>query len=146
MWKAVMLRTMTLCAMALFLMTTGCAQFMCAGHPGPKNPVIAAGENKVKVNGELGQPLSYEEHGTHATAVYKYQDGGDGNSTGYKVIRIVGYTVGDVFTCWLDQIIWMPLELVAFAPDNHTVNATFVQDADGNWVVENVENHKEKSK
>jgi len=146
MWKVVMLRTMALCAMALFLMTTGCAQVMCLGHPGPKNPVIAAGESKTKVTADLGQPVSTDATDTHCTVIYKYQDGGEANNGGWKTLRVVGYTVGDIFTCWLDQIIWMPMEALAFAPDNHTVTATFVKDADGNWVVENVDNHKEKSK
>jgi hypothetical protein len=98
---------------ALLGLTSGCAQVMAIRQPAPINrELLAVGADRTVIIGVLGAPVSVEDHGdTGRTEIYKYVDGGTKNSWWSKTGRVVLYTAGDVFSAWLDQIIWMPLEL-----------------------------------
>jgi hypothetical protein len=93
--------------------SSGCAQVMAIRQPGPINRnLLAVGADRTVVIGVLGAPLSSEDRtDSGRLEVYKYVDGGTKNAWWSKTGRVVLYTAGDVFTAWLDQIIWMPLEL-----------------------------------
>jgi hypothetical protein len=94
-------------------MSSGCAQVMAIRQPAPINRnLLAVGADRTVVIGVMGAPVSTEDRTDGGrTEVYKYVDGGTKNTWWSKTGRVVLYTAGDVFTAWLDQIIWMPLEL-----------------------------------
>ena len=83
--------------------------------------------------GELGAPRSSEEHSSHLCETYKYVDGGGKNSGGSKFCRVIVYTAGDIFTLWLDQVIWMPAEKFGFAGTDHVVTVEYNKPEDGFW-------------
>src|ERR1700690_1858103 len=90
---------------------TGCAQVMCLKQPKPFTPTTTCvGSRRTAIIGELGQPVSSEDQTNSLSETYKYVDGGGKNNGGSKTIRVILYTGGDLFTLWLDQIIWMPTE------------------------------------
>lgn len=92
---------------------SGCAQVMAIRQAGPMDRnLLAVGADRTVVIGVLGAPVTTEDRGNGGRVeVYKYVDGGAKNAWWSKTGRVVVYTAGDVFTAWLDQIIWMPLEL-----------------------------------
>ncbi len=47
---------------------------------------------------------------------YNYVDGGGWNARPGKALRLVVYTVGEVFTIFLTQLLWMPLEVALRGP------------------------------
>lgn len=92
---------------------SGCAQVMAIRQPAPLDrTLLAVGADRTVVIGVLGAPVSTEDRNDGGrTEIYKYVDGGTKNSWWSKSGRVLIYTAGDVFTAWLAQIIWMPLEL-----------------------------------
>ena len=126
---------------AVFL--TGCAQVMCIREPAPFRPTcLTVGEPRLAVIGQLGAPAASEQRTTGLTDVYRYTDGGPKNSVVSKTARVVVYTGGDVFTLFLDQIIWMPTEHFGFAGTDHAVTVDFVKGADDSWQVSHVDDQK----
>lgn len=97
----------------LVAMTSGCAQVMAIRQPAPLDRnLLAVGTDRTTVIGVFGAPVSSDDRlDGGRTEVYKYTDGGTKNAWWSKTGRVVVYTAGDVFTAWLDQVIWMPLEL-----------------------------------
>jgi hypothetical protein len=127
------------------LLSTGCAQFMAIDQPRPFTPTsLVTGAKRVAIVGELGAPRSSEEHNGHLNDTYKYIDGGAKNSGGSKFCRIVLYTGGDIFTCWLDQIIWMPAEKFGFAGTDHIVTVDYTKPEDGFWHADTIEDKAKK--
>ncbi len=94
-------------------MSSGCAQVMAIRQPAPLDRnLLAVGADRTVVIGVLGAPVSAEDRSDGGrTEIYKYVDGGTKNAWWSKSGRVLVYTAGDVFTAWLAQIIWMPLEL-----------------------------------
>jgi hypothetical protein len=97
----------------VIVMNSGCAQVMAMRQPAPLDrTLLAVGADRTVVIGVLGAPVSAEDRADGGrTEIYKYVDGGTKNTWWSKTGRVVLYTAGDVFTAWLDQIIWMPLEI-----------------------------------
>lgn len=138
-------RTGTVIVGAFFL--TGCAQVMCIREPRPFTPTsLTIGKPRVAVIGELGSPADSEQHTNGLTDVYRYTDGGPKNSAVSKTARIIVYTGGDVFTLFLDQIIWMPTEHFGFAGTDHAVTVDFVRGADGSWQISQINDQKLKGR
>lgn len=94
-------------------LSSGCAQVMAIRQPAPLDRnLLAVGTDRTVVIGVLGAPVTTEDRGDGGrTEIYKYVDGGQKNAWWSKTGRVVLYTAGDVFTAWLAQIVWMPLEL-----------------------------------
>src|SRR5437016_3924712 len=104
----------TMILVAVFM--SGCAQVMAFKQPKPYAPTsLASGAKRLDVIAELGQPASSEEHSGLLTDSYRYVDGGSKNNGGSKTTRIILYTAGDLFTIFLDQVIWMPTEKFGFS-------------------------------
>ena len=113
---------------------TGCAQVMCLKQPKPFTPTTTCvGSRRTAIIGELGQPVSSEDQTNSLSETYKYVDGGGKNNGGSKTIRVILYTGGDLFTLWLDQIIWMPTEKFGFAGTDHVVTVDYTKSMDGHW-------------
>lgn len=103
-------------------------------QPKPFTPTcLTAGTKRSAVIGELGQPVNTETHTNSLTDVYKYVDGGSKNSGGSKTARVILYVGGDLFTCWLDQIIWMPTEKFGFSGTDHVVTIDYIKTDDDSW-------------
>jgi hypothetical protein len=114
--------------------TSGCAQVMVLKHPRPFKPTtLVQGTKRVVIVGELGQPQATEEHSNTLTDVYKYSDGGDKNNGASKTGRIIIYSAGDIFTLFLDQVIWIPMEEYGFAPIDHRVTVDYAKSQDDYW-------------
>ena len=118
---------------------SGCAQVMALKQPKPFAPcALASGAKRTDIVGELGQPVSSEDRGHSLTDTYKYVDGGKKNCGGSKTARVVLYTAGDLFTCWLDQLIWMPVEKFAYAGIDHAVTVDYIKSENGVWIAKEV--------
>lgn len=113
---------------------------MAIQQPRPFTPhTLTTGTKRVDIIGELGHPITTEEHTNSLTDAYKYVDGGSKNNGSSKTVRIILYTGGDIFTCWLDQVIWMPAEKFGFAGTDHTVTIDFTKNEDGFWCAAKIE-------
>jgi hypothetical protein len=126
-------------------MASGCAQVIAIRQANPINRnLLAVGADRTVVIGVLGAPVTAEDQTEGGrTEVYKYVDGGIKNAWWSKTGRVVVYTAGDVFTAFLDQIIWMPLEL-AFRGNEYA--ATVAYDRDGErWSVRHYEEIEAKT-
>jgi len=120
------------------LLLNGCAQYIAYHQPPPlDHSVLALGADRSHINAVLGAPVDKEDNadGT-VTDTYKYADGGAKNSAASKTGRILLYTAGDLFTAFLDQVIWMPLEL-AFRPTEYTADVTY-EKPDHHWVAREI--------
>lgn len=119
---------------------SGCAQVMVMRQPSPYTPTtLTAGSSRNMLVAELGPPISSETYSSGRQEVFKYTDGGGKNHGAVKFIRLAGYTVGDLFTLWLDQVIWMPLEKYAFSGKDHVVTVQYNQPNDGPLRVKSVD-------
>lgn len=137
--KALLRSAIPLLAISLF--ASGCAQVMAIRQPRPFTPAALTNNAKrVDVIAELGQPLTSEEHSNLLTDAYAYVDGGSKNNGAAKAGRIVLYTAGDVFTVFLDQIIWMPTEHFGFAGTDHSVMVDYAKSTDGLWHAVSIQN------
>jgi hypothetical protein len=128
-------------------MASGCAQVMAIRQPSPiDRNLLAVGADRTVVIGVFGAPVSAEDQTESGRVeIYKYVDGGTKNSWWSKTGRIVLYTAGDVFTAWLDQIIWMPLEL-AFRGTEYAATVGYGRDRDGErWSVRHFEELEAKT-
>ena len=113
---------------------SGCAQVMAIKQPKPFTPTSAiVGAQRTTIIGELGQPVTSEEHTNSLTDAYKYVDGGSKNNGGSKTVRVILYTGGDLFTLWLDQIIWMPMEKFGFSGTDHVLTVDYIKSGDEPW-------------
>ena len=106
--------------LASLLLCSGCAQFMAARQP--KNlhveNVLQPGVERGVLIGTLGAPVATDSDVEgRLTDIYRYCDGRSANSWGGKSIRILIYTAGDVFTLFLAQIIWIPIEIALSGKD-----------------------------
>ncbi len=122
--KNVTVNGLVVCSVGLML--NGCAQVIAYRQPPPiDRGVLAVGTDRTRITAALGAPIEKEDNpdGT-ITDTYKYADGGAKNGAASKTLRIVLYSAGDLFTAFLDQVIWMPLEL-AFRPTEYTADVTY---------------------
>lgn len=126
-------------------MGSGCAQVMAIRQPSPiDRNLLAVGADRTVVIGVLGAPVSTDDQTESGRVeIYKYVDGGTKNSWWSKTGRVVVYTAGDVFTAWLDQIIWMPLEL-AFRGTEYAATVGYGRDGE-RWGVRHFEEIEAKT-
>jgi hypothetical protein len=116
------------------LFATGCAQFMAIRQPRPFTPSsLVSGAKRTDIVAELGQPLTSEPRANQLTDVYHYVDGGQKNCAVSKTGRVLLYTAGDIFTAWLDQVIWIPAEAFGFPGTTHAVTVDYTRFDDGCW-------------
>jgi hypothetical protein len=116
------------------MLLSGCAQVMAMKQPKPFTPTTAVnGARRSAIIAEVGQPVTSEEATNTLTDTYKYVDGGGKNNGGSKTVRVILYTAGDLFTLFLDQIIWMPMEKFGFAGTDHVLTIDYVKSEDGHW-------------
>lgn len=128
------------------LLASGCAQYMAIKQPAPYQPsCLNPGAKRIEVIAEMGQPVTSESQTYRLIEAYKYVDGGNKNSGGSKTGRVILYTAGDLFTLWLDQIIWMPTEYYGFAGTDHSVIIEYTNSPAGFWQAATVENKELKS-
>jgi hypothetical protein len=116
---------------------TGCAQMMAACKPGPLDrSVLEVGAYRSEIVASLGSGRGRLGKGSVTrTEHYDYMDGGKKNSVSSKVGRIVLYTAGDVFTLFLSQILFMPIETV-FAGMQYRASVDYQLYTDGTWRVQ----------
>jgi len=138
-WNGVRRMALLLTGLLASQLLTGCAQFMAFNQPSPMKPGLAVGEKRLTVMAQLGRPLTTEQHGSMLTDVYRYTDGGTKNNALSKTARILVYTGGDLFTVWLDQVIWMPLEAFGFKGTIHAVTIDFSKAVDESWEINHVD-------
>lgn len=120
----------------LLMLCAGCAQVMCINNPAPFKPTtLSVGNNRTTVLSEMGQPAGSDQRENTMTETYVYKDGGSANMWGWKVLRIVGYTAGDLVTLWIDQVIRMPLEACAFNGAKYSATAEYERQKDGPWKI-----------
>jgi hypothetical protein len=121
---------------AVCLLTNGCAQvWACKQAPPFKPTCLSAGTKRIDVVAELGKPIASEERTNILVESYHYVDGGSKNNGASKTVRVILYTAGDLFTLWLDQIIWMPTEKFGFAGTDHSVTIDYDKNQNGTWCI-----------
>src|ERR1039457_3512446 len=104
------------------LFASGCAEVMAIKQPRPFIPTtLVTGAKRVDIIGQLGQPISSEEHANSLTDAYQYVDGGSKNSRCPKTRWLVLYPGGDIFPCLLEQNNRMPTEKIGFWGTDHAV-------------------------
>jgi hypothetical protein len=96
------------------LLLNGCAQVMAYNQAPPLDrSVLSVGADRAQVRAVLGAPTAKDElPAGEVTESYKYVDGGQRNGRLAKTGRIILYTAGDVFSAFLDQVLWIPAELL----------------------------------
>jgi hypothetical protein len=98
------------------------------------------GAKRIAIVGELGEPVASQPHGTNLVDTFKYVDGGGKNSGGSKTARVVLYSAGDLFTLFIDQVIWIPSEKYGFAGTDHLVIVDYAKSDDDLWHATKVDN------
>ena len=100
-------------AIVIMLLATGCAQYMAIQQPSDiRTNRVRLGVDRLVVVHAYGPADSSEELDDGSLReFYSYQDGRVINRPGMKALRIILYTAGDVFTLFLSQVIWIPIEL-----------------------------------
>ncbi len=123
------------------VLTSGCAQFMAIRQSVPCDPTcLKPGVNRVHVLAELGPPANTIDQTNSLVDEFKYTDGGSKNNVVWKTTRVTLYTAGDIFTFWMDQFIWMPMELNGFSGTDHSVVVRYDKAADGFWYAKTIDN------
>jgi len=104
----------------------GCATYVALKQPGPvPDEGIYLGMHRSDVAGNLGViGSSYDEPADFVRVRYKYLDGAHEASKG----RVVLYLAGDVFTLFLTEIIFWPIELAVASDYQRTAEALFDPD------------------
>lgn len=115
---------------------TGCAQIMAGCKHGPVDrTVLARGAHRATITDELGDGRGRLKKGAVTrTERYYYVDGGKKNTTWARTGRILLYTVGDVATVFLSQILFMPIETVLRGTQYRT-RVDYQLYTDGTWRV-----------
>ena len=130
----------------LHLLTIGCAQRTALGQPSPLDrDALQPGIGRPVVAGILGEAQT-EDRPDEGRLIesYTYVDGGTANAWWSKTGRVLVYTAGDVFTLFLSQVIWMPLEL-AFEGKEYIATVDYERkDGTGRWVATRIEESNTK--
>jgi hypothetical protein len=122
------------------LVLAGCAQFMAFQHPGHltcRDDILREGVDRSLVVACLGPPAITDERLVGDKQVlsdtHLYEDGGAKNQGISKVGRTVLYTVGDVLTLFLTQLIWMPTEALLLDATKRQASIDYERGYDGRW-------------
>jgi hypothetical protein len=139
--SASLLRLLLTIGMVPSLCSIGCAQVIAFRQPRPLDrSVLHEGAERDLIVATLGYPVAQDRPpGTtppRLRETYVYTDGGTVNSAGGKTARIVLYTVGDLFTVFLTQIIWLPAELLCEGTQYHASVEYHRRPMDQTWVVQ----------
>lgn len=112
-----------LAAAAAGLLGLGCATYTAVKIPGPvADETVALGAHRRDVEGALGtSPESEYRDGDGITARYRYQDGPPEASKG----RVVLYLAGDVFTLFLSELVFWPIEAYASRQTERVATARY---------------------
>ena len=105
------LPTLPLLALLLLVTQPGCATYTALSMDGPTDDgSVVVGMHRRDVERILQVPPSseYEDHGLMVVR-YEYSDGPPGGSK----VRSLVYVAGDVFTLFLTELIFWPIELYA---------------------------------
>jgi len=122
--------------LAVLLLSFGCAQSMAVKQPGPLDrSFLIGGTPHSRVTAMLGPSYTSVKEEDSLEETYVYTDGGAKNSAGGKTARVILYTAGDLFTVFLSQIIWMPMELL-MEGDKYSAEVEYVKNQEGKWVVD----------
>ena len=125
----------------LQISSLGCAQVMASRQAAPLDRgFLQPGAERGRIVATLGAPAVTDESPDRSrlTETYNYTDGGGANSKGAKAARILLYTAGDIFTAFLSQIIWMPMEMVLDGTDYSTTVEYRRRRTDHRWVAARV--------
>jgi hypothetical protein len=108
----------------------GCATYTAVKIPGPvADESIELGQHRSDVELTLkGATSSEYREGDGTTAIYRYKDGPPQASKG----RVVLYIAGDVFTVFLSELIFWPIEAYASGRTDRVAAASY--DAENNLV------------
>jgi hypothetical protein len=137
-----MMRSTLLAAIVVLAFGSGCAQVMAYRQPAPiDRDLLIAGADRGSVIGALGPPVVTEESGENLSDTYSYTDGGKVNATGWKAVRILLYTAGDVFTLFLDQVLWMPAELLMNGT-KYTATVDYERNGSRRWIAQQMVERK----
>ena len=123
------------------LCSIGCAQVIAFRQPPPLDrSVLHEGAERDLIVATLGYPVA-RDRPPGATPpllreTYVYTDGGKMNSPGGKTARIVLYTMGDLITVFLTQIIWLPAELHFDGTQYHASVEYHRRPMDQTWVAQ----------
>lgn len=111
---------------ALGLSSTGCATYTAVKIPGPvADESIQLGQHRSEVEATLRAPIMNEyKDGGITTARYQYKDGPHQASKG----RVVLYIAGDVFTAFLSELIFWPIEAYASKQTDRIATAQYDSD------------------
>jgi hypothetical protein len=138
MMRAASLQRVVALLIAVLFLCSGCAQFMASNAPKDLHTdrAFQYDVQRAVVIGTLGAPVTTDSDiEGQLSDVYKYTDGRTANAWAGKSLRILAYTVGDLFTLFLSQVIWMPLEL-AISGKEYTASVDFTRRLeDEKWVV-----------
>ena len=104
----------------------GCATYTAVKMPGPvADESIALGEHRSDVERILNASSSNSyQDGDGATAIYRYKDGPPQAAKG----RVVLYIAGDVFTVFLSELIFWPIEAYASGRTDRVATASYDHD------------------
>lgn len=107
----------------LLPLAVGCATYTAVKIPGPvDDEKIAIGEHRSQVEVILRAPIVNEYHDADGTtARYQYKDGPHQASKG----RVVLYIAGDVFTAFLSELIFWPIEAYASKQTERVATAQY---------------------
>jgi hypothetical protein len=97
---------------------------MAATAPGPTNyeDVLQTGTPRIAVVSELGQPISSKSDGDQTVETFKFKDGWP---IWFNAIRALTHGGGDFFTLCLWEVVGIPIEGLAFKPEELTAEVRF---------------------
>jgi len=105
-------------SLSLVLSISGCSVTAAAtGTPDPEFEKLTQGVSREVVETELGSPVKEKQKPNGSAALYSYTTG-DEAAPG----RAVAYLVGDIFTLFLAEYIFWPLEIANGNPHDVIVD------------------------
>jgi hypothetical protein len=107
----------------LILCTPGCASWVAMNQPGPtEDEFVQVGMHRAEVEQILRTGgNSYAEPDEHTRVRYQYSDGAHQGSKA----RILVYLAADLFTLFLSEIIFWPIELAVQQDSERTAEAEY---------------------
>lgn len=112
-------------------MQTGCSAYLAMTQPGPINrTVFEQGTSRRFVIDELGAPVVSEEKSDGLHETYHYEEG---HNIGWRLLRSLFYTAGDVVTLCLAEIVFFPTEKLAF--EENKMSAVVLYEDPNEWKV-----------
>lgn len=119
----------------------GCAQTLALRQPGPLEcrETLAVEVARADVVACLGAPDETVDTQDGLLDIFTYEDGRGRNATWSKVGRTFLYTIGDLFTLFLTQLIFVPAEALALEAVDYRAYVKYAADDSGRWRVVEIE-------